>query len=418
MNGSEAFVPIDASRLNEPFDYKAVSVNQDVADAVAHTFVWTGANVSPRAVENITIYRDADKNAQTSFPVSASLTAQEPRRFWEDIMGGLNTFTADASIDVLTKTSHGLTDGQEIAVSNSGGALPVPLETRKHYYVRDVTANTFKLARSVGGSAVNITTNGTGTNSYAKILRHMPFIVGVVQQAILEKTSGTTTTAGSGGWLQTKTSTHTNQVVGAGVRGVNSGGTIEARRIFGAFTEAGAFVEVTFGVTTKNPTLLGTTRIGLLDSGGSTKYAVEFVINDLHTDYGAGGPVKIELRFVEAGSSNVHSTIGELFGTRYRVQISGGEVRVYRNYASPGTVPVFRSTQPIIYPLTVAIEAGQRQQLYSVTIGGLPEALTTYPATDQAVDFGTAPSTVRFRVYEERVFQGVSFLGNVTDFTT
>lgn len=73
-------------------------------------------------------------------------------------------FTADSSTNVFTSTAHGLADGNEIKLENSGGALPAPLAAGTSYFVRDKTTNTFKLAATLGGSAIDITTNGTGTN--------------------------------------------------------------------------------------------------------------------------------------------------------------------------------------------------------------------------------------------------------------
>lgn len=75
------------------------------------------------------------------------------------------TFTADSSNETITLSNHGFSDGDKIKVANSGGALPAPLAAGTTYFVRDVTTNTFKLAATLGGAAINLTTNGTGTNS-------------------------------------------------------------------------------------------------------------------------------------------------------------------------------------------------------------------------------------------------------------
>jgi microcystin-dependent protein len=77
----------------------------------------------------------------------------------------LGTFTADASTDVITLTSHGLTDGMIIHLSNSGGGLPGGISALTKCYVRDVTTHTFKVTATRGGSAIDITTAGTGTHS-------------------------------------------------------------------------------------------------------------------------------------------------------------------------------------------------------------------------------------------------------------
>ena len=71
-------------------------------------------------------------------------------------------FTADSTTDIITLVGHGLADTQEVFLSTTG-TLPAPLVAGTGYFVRDATANTFKLAATSGGAAINLTTNGTGT---------------------------------------------------------------------------------------------------------------------------------------------------------------------------------------------------------------------------------------------------------------
>ncbi len=73
------------------------------------------------------------------------------------------TFTVDTSTDVFTATGHTYINGQRVRVSQSGGALPSPLVANTDYYVRDAATNTFKLALTSGGTAIDITTAGSGT---------------------------------------------------------------------------------------------------------------------------------------------------------------------------------------------------------------------------------------------------------------
>ena len=75
------------------------------------------------------------------------------------------TFTA-ATTDIITSNAHGLSEGDCIWVSNSGGALPAGLSASTNYYVRDVTTNTFKVSATPMGTAVDITGAGTGTHTY------------------------------------------------------------------------------------------------------------------------------------------------------------------------------------------------------------------------------------------------------------
>lgn len=81
-----------------------------------------------------------------------------------------HTFTASSTTEELTVTAHGLATGDgPLQVSNSGGALPSPLVAATNYYAIVTGSNTFKLATSrlnaLNGIAIDLTTNGTGTNS-------------------------------------------------------------------------------------------------------------------------------------------------------------------------------------------------------------------------------------------------------------
>jgi len=62
LDGSETFVPIDPVRLNTEYNYKAVTTNQDVADATATPFTWHGGTVRPLSPVNLRGRRDAAGN--------------------------------------------------------------------------------------------------------------------------------------------------------------------------------------------------------------------------------------------------------------------------------------------------------------------------------------------------------------------
>lgn len=73
----------------------------------------------------------------------------------------LQTYTADSSTDKLTCSSHGYNDGDQIILMP--GSLPAPLSAGILFYVRDKTTNDFKLSAVSGGSAIDLTSNGSGT---------------------------------------------------------------------------------------------------------------------------------------------------------------------------------------------------------------------------------------------------------------
>jgi hypothetical protein len=78
-------------------------------------------------------------------------------------------FTAVAATDVCTAAAHGMSTGDAFQVSNSGGGLPGGLSAATTYWAIVLDANTFKVATSranaLAGTAIDITTNGTGTQT-------------------------------------------------------------------------------------------------------------------------------------------------------------------------------------------------------------------------------------------------------------
>ena len=95
-------------------------------------------------------------------------------------------FTADAATDTLTSNSHGLANGDVLTLTTTS-ALPGGLAIDTAYYVVGATTNTFQLAASRAGSAIDITSAGTGTQK---------FIVLFSEGKVLLSTAGATTS----GW--------------------------------------------------------------------------------------------------------------------------------------------------------------------------------------------------------------------------
>lgn len=69
------------------------------------------------------------------------------------------TFT-DAG-DLVTLNNHGLSNGNEISFTSITSTTGISINTR--YFVVSATTNTFQVASSSGGSALPLTTNGSGT---------------------------------------------------------------------------------------------------------------------------------------------------------------------------------------------------------------------------------------------------------------
>lgn len=83
-------------------------------------------------------------------------------------------YTADAGTDTLTKVAHTLKTGDgPFQTSNTGGALPAGLAAVTNYWAIRTGADTFKLATSLAnalaGTAVDLTTNGTGVQTLVDV---------------------------------------------------------------------------------------------------------------------------------------------------------------------------------------------------------------------------------------------------------
>lgn len=77
---------------------------------------------------------------------------------------------ADATADTLTFSLwKPVAVNDVVRVSNSGGALPAPLQPSTDYYVQAVAGNAIKLAATAGGAVIDLTDVGTGTNYIGEI---------------------------------------------------------------------------------------------------------------------------------------------------------------------------------------------------------------------------------------------------------
>jgi hypothetical protein len=71
--------------------------------------------------------------------------------------------TGSASTDTLNLNSHGLANATAVCFTvAAGGSLPAPLEEDTLYWVVNTATNTFQVAYTSGGTAIDLTTDGTG----------------------------------------------------------------------------------------------------------------------------------------------------------------------------------------------------------------------------------------------------------------
>ena len=71
------------------------------------------------------------------------------------------------STEVITINSHGFSNNDIVNFSSSG-TLPSPLVSSTNYYIISATANTFQVSLSSGGSAENLSSQGTGTHTIVR----------------------------------------------------------------------------------------------------------------------------------------------------------------------------------------------------------------------------------------------------------
>lgn len=80
-------------------------------------------------------------------------------------------YTVDLPTDVFTAAAHGLIDTNKIVFMN--GAAPTGLTEGTVYFVRDATANTFKVAATSGGAAIDITGAPAAASRASKIVEEV-----------------------------------------------------------------------------------------------------------------------------------------------------------------------------------------------------------------------------------------------------
>ncbi|KKK92294.1 hypothetical protein LCGC14_2704370, partial [marine sediment metagenome] len=110
-------------------------------------------------------------------------------------------FTTDFGVDdKLDITAHGFQNGNRIHATNSGGALPAGLAVDTPYFVINKTTNDFEVSLTLGGSAVDITDDGTGTQTIHSGENKLVFVTdngGVYWVGIAPATTGITMAAGT-----------------------------------------------------------------------------------------------------------------------------------------------------------------------------------------------------------------------------
>lgn len=155
------FLPGDGDLIGAIHDatLETLSAAPPTASAANAGKVWQN-----RTASSIRISGGGGRSSSMAKP--GEFAASDGRRVYPVInptVDAARVFTADAGTDVITLALHGYIADQKVRVFSTT-TLPAGLSADTDYFVRDVTADTFKLAASAGGAAINLTDAGTGAH--------------------------------------------------------------------------------------------------------------------------------------------------------------------------------------------------------------------------------------------------------------
>ncbi len=104
-------------------------------------------------------FKDTSKNGTYRADRCVSIEGDLMKiRMWTEL-GTQQAVTASASTDVFTCSGHGFINKDRVRFEGVVGGSPIVAGTT--YYVQSVTTNTFKIAATHGGTAINITSDMT-----------------------------------------------------------------------------------------------------------------------------------------------------------------------------------------------------------------------------------------------------------------
>jgi hypothetical protein len=93
-----------------------------------------------------------------------SISAFDVARASSNFLPLTNFVTPDFTTDIFTQTAHGWSNGDPIIITSA--TQPAGITTGVTYYLINATANTYQLSATVGGAAINYTSNGSGVHAW------------------------------------------------------------------------------------------------------------------------------------------------------------------------------------------------------------------------------------------------------------
>jgi hypothetical protein len=102
-------------------------------------------------------------NATTAYTLGQKVMVQSAHRVYQSLRGGSSAVQITyASPAVVVWSKHGLANGTAVTFSTTG-TMPGGITAGTTYYVVNADTNTFNIAATLGGTAINTTSAGSGT---------------------------------------------------------------------------------------------------------------------------------------------------------------------------------------------------------------------------------------------------------------
>lgn len=156
---------VGVSYTKQAANQRKSGLNNGQSNPVLDELDWQTENMLKQMVRDVNwsfingVYQKPSDNttARKTRGVMAAITSNVT----DAAAGVTQTGTAASGTDLITLTTHGLVAGDTVTFSSVGTATP--LVAGQGYYViaSGLTANDFKVSRTKGGAAVDITANGT-----------------------------------------------------------------------------------------------------------------------------------------------------------------------------------------------------------------------------------------------------------------
>ena len=338
------------------------SINAIFAGMPANMYGNTGIDYIPFMgvnPEDLAVAQNASGHSLLSGTGSASAINNGLYQFFSiDVSVADNTIALNAdgtSFRAAFKTNTPVTLG------NFGGGAPAPLVAGTTYYIINNTGSTFQLAATSGGSAIDITTTGSGTHSLA--LAHAAYLftteninnsLSINMQSQPYRNGGSSPNGVSGGAEQSAVSSR-----GAG-------------RFNAGFWNESGFTSI--NTASANVELIGIRAMSSLPYAASASWEImpnhfnrAFALNSKNTTFNDPQPVKFA--YYQPGAFALASSSPELHTREYfnrQYVVNGVNQLCYTN----GYVmnPVIRDYQTALIPITQYIESFSQR----IILGGGP----------------------------------------------